>query len=298
MLKHIDAGALNVGYMETGVMDGWPVLLLHGFPYDVHSFDDVAPLLAARGARAFVPSLRGFGPTRFLLTETIRSGEQAALAEDVLALLDALRIPQALLAGYDWGGRAACIADALWPDRVRGLVTQNGYNIQNIAAAAAPQPPEMEHRLWYQYYFHGERGRAGLAQNRGSLCRLCWQLWSPSWAFKDADYEQSATAFDNPDFVDVVIHSYRHRFGLAAGDPLHAPTERRLARQPPITVPAISLDGADDGVRSPDGSSGHAPHFTGRYDYRLIPKAGHNVPQEAPATFADAILTVHHWTLD
>jgi pimeloyl-ACP methyl ester carboxylesterase len=298
MLKQIETTVLNVAYAEHGSPDGWPVLLLHGFPYGIHAFDNVTPLLAAQGARIIVPFLRGYGATRFLSAETMRSGQQAALGEDVRALLDALDIPEAILAGYDWGGRAACIAAALWQDRVRGLVTQNGYNIQDIRGAADPQAPEMELRLWYQYYFHGERGRAGLRQNRHALCALLWRLWSPSWKFDDATYAETAAAFDNPDFVDVVIHSYRHRYGLVLGDPAYEAMEGALARQPPITVATISLDGSDDGVRSPAGAAGHARHFTGRYEYRMIDKAGHNIPQEAPAAFADAIISVHHWTVD
>jgi pimeloyl-ACP methyl ester carboxylesterase len=298
MLKQIETAVLNVGYDERGMPDGWPVLLLHGFPYDIHAYDNVAPLLQAQGARVIVPYLRGYGATRFLLAETPRSGQQAALGADVRALLDALAIPQAILAGFDWGGRGACVAAALWPDRVRGLVTQNGYNIQDIGGAEAPQAPETELRLWYQYYFHGERGHAGLRQNRHKLCKLLWALWSPSWKFDDATYAETADAFDNPDFVDVVIHSYRHRFGLVPGDPAYELIERDLTRQPPITVATISLDGSDDGVRAPEGSAGHAHHFKGRYAHRLVAKAGHNIPQEAPDAFADAVMSVHHWTVD
>jgi pimeloyl-ACP methyl ester carboxylesterase len=265
------------------------VVLLHGFPYDVHAYAEVAPPLAAAGARVIVPWLRGFGPTRFVDAATPRSGQQAALAHDLLALLDALRIERAVLAGYDWGGRAACIVAALWPPRVRGLVSVNGYNLQDIAHAREPQSPETELRLWYQYYFHGERGRAGLLQDRRAFCRLLWQLWSPSWAFDEACYERSAAAFDNPDFVDVVIHSYRHRFGLVAGDPRLEPTERRLAEQPRIGVPSITLDGADDGVMPIGGSSHHAPHFSGSHEHRVVAGAGHNLPQEAPQAFALAV---------
>ncbi len=298
MLKRIKAGVLDMGYHESGLQNGWPLLLLHGFPYDIHAYDDVAPRLEAQGARVIVPYLRGYGPTRFLSEDTMRSGQQAALGEDVRALLDALKIPRAILAGFDWGGRGACVAAALWPERIRGLVTQNGYNIQDIGSAGKPKAPEMEHRLWYQYYFHGERGRAGLRQNRQELCKLLWRLWSPSWKFDVVTCAETANAFDNPDFVDVVIHSYRHRFGLVSGDPAYDAIEWELTKQPPITVPAISIDGSDDGVRSPQGSAGHAPHFTGRYEYRVIAGAGHNVPQEAPEAFADAILSVHRWTLE
>ena len=292
MLKQIDAGVLNVAYAEYGRPDGTPVVLLHGFPYDIHAYDVAAPLLAARGARVIVPYLRGYGPTRFLDAATPRSGEQAALGSDLLALMDALGVGQALLGGYDWGGRAACIVAALRPERVRGLVSVNGYNIQNIAKSGAPATPEHEQRLWYQYYFHGERGRAGLEQNRGALCRLLWRLWSPTWAFDDATYDQTAAAFDNPDFVETVIHSYRHRFALVAGDPAVAAIEHQLASQPPIAVPTITLDGADDGVMGIGGTAGHAKHFTGRHEHRVIAGAGHNLPQEAPEAFADAMLAV------
>ena len=289
MPLHVDAGDLNVAYLETGDPAGPPVVLLHGFPYDVHAYDEVAPRLAAGGARVIVPWLRGFGPTRFLDAATPRSGQQAALACDLLALMDAMRIERATLAGYDWGGRAACIVAALWPQRVRGLVSVNGYNLQDIARAREPLSPENEQRLWYQYYFHGERGQAGLTQNRRALCRLLWRLWSPTWAFDDATYERTAGAFDHPDFVRVVIHSYRHRFGLVAGDPALEPIEQRLAAQPPITVPSITLDGADDGV-IPVGSTVHlARRFSSGHEHRVVPGAGHNVPQEAPQAFAQAV---------
>jgi pimeloyl-ACP methyl ester carboxylesterase len=289
MPLHIRAGDLNVAYLETGDPSGPPVVLLHGFPYDVHAYAEVAPQLAATGARVIVPWLRGFGPTRFAAATTPRSGQQAALAHDLLALLDALRIDRAVLAGYDWGGRAACIVGALWPQRVQGLVSVDGYNLQDIARACEPLSPEAELRLWYQYYFHSERGRAGLLQDRRAFCRLLWRLWSPSWAFDETTYEHSAVAFDNPDFVDVVIHSYRHRFGLVPGDPRHEPTERRLAALPRIAVPSITLDGADDGVMPIGGTSHHATHFTGSHEHRVVAGAGHNLPQEAPQVFAQAV---------
>ena len=296
MPKRIDAGVLSVAYEETGDPAGWPVVLLHGFPYDIHSYDQVAPRLAAQGARVIVPWLRGYGPTRFLSAETPRSGEQAALGQDLLALLDALQIESAVLGGYDWGGRAACIVAALWPDRARGLVSVNGYNIQDIARSGEPAAPEAEFRYWYQYYFHGERGRRGLERNRRELCRLLWRLWSPEWRFDDATYERSAASFDNPDFVDVVIQSYRHRYALAEGDPALAEVERRLAAQPPITVPAITLDGDADGVMAPGGTARHASRFTGRHEHRVVsPGIGHNLPQEAPDAFTEAVLTVKGW---
>jgi pimeloyl-ACP methyl ester carboxylesterase len=289
-LHHIRAGVLDVAYFEAGPADGPPVFLMHGFPYDIHTYERVAPILAKAGCRVIVPYLRGFGPTRFLDAATPRSGEQAALGADLLALMDALEIPHAVLAGYDWGGRAACVVAALWPGRCTGLVSFNSYNIQDIARAMEPDKPENEHSLWYQYYFHSERGRAGLAKDRRGITKLLWRLWSPTWTFDDATFERSAAAFDNPDFVDVVIQSYRHRFGLAAGDPAYADIERRLAAQPPIGVPAITFDGQDDGVRPPAPASAHAHRFTGPRTHRLVPGVGHNMPQEAPEVFAEAVL--------
>ena len=291
-LRRVRAGVLDVAFHESGPTDGTPVLLMHGFPYDVHAYTEVAPLLAAQGCRVIVPYLRGYGPTSFVDDATPRSGEQAALGADLLALLDALGIERAVLAGFDWGGRAACIVAALWPERCIGLVSCNSYNLQHIAAAGKPAPPANEHRHWYQYYFHSERGRAGLEQNREELCRLLWSLWSPTWAFDDATYARTAAAFANPDFVDVVIHSYRHRHGLVAGDPAVQDIEARLAEQPDIAVPAITLDGGDDGVMSVGGTASHAHHFTGRHEHRVVPGAGHNPPQEKPRAFADAVLDV------
>ncbi|XEU63565.1 alpha/beta hydrolase [Tistrella mobilis] len=289
-MKRIRAGQLEIAYLETGAADGPPVVLLHGFPYDVHAMTEAGQILAASGHRVIIPWLRGYGPTRFLDDATLRSGEQAALGADLLALLEALDLPPAVLAGYDWGGRAACIVAALWPERVRGLVSGgSGYNIQNIAAASAPATPEAEHRWWYQYYFHGERGRAGLTRNRRDLCRLLWKLWSPDWDFDDATFARTAAAFDNPDFVEVVLHSYRHRYALVAGDPAHAAIEQRLAAQPPITVPAIVLQGGSDGVDPPEGRDGDRRQFQGPWSYEVLPGIGHNIPQEAPAAFARAV---------
>ena len=292
MLKQVRAGVLEIAYEESGAASGPPVILMHGFPYDIRAYDEVAPLLTAAGHRVLVPYLRGYGPTRFLSSETPRSGEQAALGADLLAFMDALAIPSALLAGYDWGGRAACIATALWPERARGLVTVNSYNIQNIAASGEPAMPEDEHRYWYQYYFHSERGRSGLARNRSALCRLLWHLWSPNWRFDDATYARTAPSFDNPDFVEVVIHSYRHRYALVPGDPAVAEIERRLAERPRITVPTVAMDGGGDGVSAAGSAGSGARFFTGRYQHRLIPLVGHNLPQEAPREFADAILSL------
>ena len=291
-LQHTDAGVLNIAYVESGPADGQPVFLMHGFPYDIHTYAEVAPILATAGCRVIVPYLRGFGPTRFLSDATPRSGEQAALGADLLALMDALKIERAVLAGYDWGGRAACVVAALWPERCGGLVSFNSYNIQNIARAMEPDTPENEHSLWYQYYFHSERGRAGLAKDRRGVARLLWQLWSPTWVFDDATFERSAAAFDNPDFVEVVIQSYRHRYGLVPGDPAYAEIERRLAAQPAITVPTITFDGADDGVRPPAQASTHAHRFTGPRSHAIVPGVGHNMPQEVPRVFVDAVLAL------
>jgi pimeloyl-ACP methyl ester carboxylesterase len=289
-LHRTRAGVLDVAFHEAGLADGPPVFLMHGFPYDIHSYVEVAPMLAQAGCRVVVPYLRGYGPTSFVDAATPRSGEQAALGADLLALMDALRIERAVLAGYDWGGRAACVVAALWPQRCAGLVSLNSYNIQNIARAMEPDTADTEHRLWYQYYFHSERGRAGLAKDRRGVARLLWQLWSPTWRFDDATFERSAAAFDNPDFVEVVIHSYRHRFGLVPGDPAYAGIEQRLAQQPVITVPSITFDGTDDGVRGPADTAAHAHHFGGRRSHRIVPGVGHNLPQEAPRAFADAVL--------
>jgi pimeloyl-ACP methyl ester carboxylesterase len=293
-LRHLRAGVLDVACFEAGPAEGPPVFLMHGFPYDIHAYAEVAPLLAAAGCRVIVPYLRGYGPTRFLANDTPRSGEQAALGADLLALMDALGIERALLAGYDWGGRAACVLAALWPERCAGLVSFNSYNIQNIARAMEPESPQNEHRLWYQYYFHSERGRAGLAADRRAVAHLLWQLWSPTWAFDEATFERSAIAFDNPDFVEVVIHSYRHRFGLVPGDPAYAVIERRLAAQPPISVPAITFDGADDGVQPPADAAAHSHRFTQSRSHRVVAGVGHNMPQEAPRVFADAVLELVH----
>ncbi|MBH0239393.1 alpha/beta fold hydrolase [Methylobrevis albus] len=290
-MKSVSAGVLEIAYTDTGPADGIPAVLLHGFPYDAHAYDEVADHLAAAGVRSIVPSLRGYGATRFLDETTMRSGEQAALGADLLALMNALGLERAILGGYDWGGRAACIVSALWPERSLGLVSCGaGYNIQNIAAAGTPVPPEEEARYWYQYYFHSERGRRALEDNRRGVCRFIWQLWSPSWAFDDATFERSAASFDNPDFVEIVIHSYRHRFGGIPGDPAYAGIEARLAAQPDIAVPAIVLLGGDDGVDPPGAADPDAPHFSGPYDRRLVAGAGHNLPQEAPEAFATAVL--------
>jgi pimeloyl-ACP methyl ester carboxylesterase len=290
--KHIHTSALDVAYEETGNSGAVPVFLMHGWPYDPHCYDEVVPPLVAAGCRVIVPYLRGFGPTRFLSAETPRSGQQAALGNDLRDLMDALSVDRAVLAGYDWGGRAACIVAALWPERVRGLVTVNGYNIQDIAGAIKPVAPAQEHRFWYQYYFNTERGRAGLEQNRRALCRYIWSIWSPNWNFDDPTFERSAVSFDNPDFVTVTIQSYRHRFGYASGDPALEAIEDRLASRPKISVPTIALQGEADGVMPPQGSEHHGAFFDGPYQRRVLPNVGHNPPQEAPSVFAQTVLEV------
>ncbi len=289
-IKHIKTSVLDVAYEESGGADGAPVFLMHGWPYDPRCYDAVIALLVDAGARVIVPYLRGFGPTRFLHQSTPRSGQQAALGNDLRELMDALCVDRAVLAGYDWGGRAACIVAALWPERVGGLVTVNSYNLQNIPAAGMPAAPGQEHRLWYQWYFQMQRGRAGIEANGRELCRLLWQLWSPHWPFDTETFERSAASFDNPDFVAVTIHSYRHRYGNAAGDPELEEIEQRLASQPKVTVPTIALQGEADGVHPPESSAHHAAFFTGPYQRRVLPRIGHNPPQEDPKTFADAVL--------
>ncbi len=291
-LRHADAGVLNIAYYEAGPADGPVVMLLHGFPFDIHAYVDVVPLLAAKGCRTIVPYLRGYGPTRFHDPATPRSGEQAAIGADLIALMDALGVKRAVFAGYDWGGRAACVAAALWPDRCTGLLSVNGYLIQNIAKAMAPAKPEREVALWYQYYFQLERGRAGLAADRRGIARILWRQWSPNWQFDDATFERTAEAHDNPDYVDVVIHSYRHRYGLADGDPQYADLQRRLAALPVIAVPTITLDGDGDGVAPATDGTRSAAKFTDRRSHRVIPHAGHNLPQEEPEAFAGAVMEV------
>ena len=264
--------------------------MLHGFPSDPRSFDVAVEIINAAGFRTIVPYLRGYGGTTFLLADTPRSGQQAALGQDLKELLDALDIPKAVLAGYDWGGRAACVVSALWPERSAGLVSCGAYNIQDIPNSFKPADPEQEARYWYQYYFHTERGRNGLAQKRREVTRMLWKMWSPTWAFDDATFGRTAASFDNADFVDVVIHSYRHRTGSAVGDPRYAAVEARLAAQPKITVPTIALHGAADGVHPATMSEGHGKQFTGPYQRRVLENVGHNPPHEAPQAFADAVL--------
>jgi pimeloyl-ACP methyl ester carboxylesterase len=290
LVKHIRTSVLDVACEENGPADGTPVFLMHGFPYDPRTYDAVVPLLTAQGCRTIVPYLRGYGPTRFLSNDTMRSGEQAALGNDLKELMDALKIERAILCGYDWGGRAACIVAALWPERVRGLVSGGGYNVHDVAGSAKPADAAQEHRAWYQYYFCTPRGIAGLTENRREIAKLLWQLWLVSEPFDAALFEKSAPSFDNPDFVDVVIHSYRVRYGYVAGDPTLANIEWRLAAKPPITVPTIVLHGEADGIALPQSSEGHARHFTGSYRRRVVPHAGHALPQDTPQAVADAVL--------
>ena len=288
-LQRVRTATLEIAYEERGPADGPPVILLHGFPDDPRVYDGVAGPLAEAGFRTLAPWLRGYGPTRFLDPATPRSGEQAALGDDLRRFMDALALPRALLAGYDWGGRAACVVAALWPERVRALVSVGGYNIQNIPKANAPADPAQERRYWYQWYLHTERGAAGLAANRRDFCRLLWKEWSPNWRFDEAAYLRTAESFDNPDFVAVSVQSYRHRYGAAPGDPALLEIERRLAAQPRIPAPTICLHGAADGVSPPEQSEGHARFFTGPYERRVVPVAGHFLPREAPEAMVEAI---------
>jgi pimeloyl-ACP methyl ester carboxylesterase len=289
IVASVRTGALEIAYQQFGPPDGAPVVLLHGFPDDVHAYASVAPALARQGCRVLVPWLRGYGATSFLDAAALRSGQQAALGADLRDFLDALGIERAALAGYDWGGRAACIVAALWPERVRCLVSVTGYNIQNIAAALLPGPPDIEHRMWYIWYFNTPRGRAGLLQNRNGIARLLWRLWSPNWRFSEATFARTAASFDNADFVDVVIHSYRHRHMAAEGDPALDAIEAQLAGQPAIPVPTIVLHGAADGVHPPSLQDSGAGQFTGPYLRRIIPVAGHFLPNEAPGAMIEAL---------
>ncbi|CAH0198082.1 alpha/beta fold hydrolase [Roseomonas sp. CECT 9278] len=288
----VTAGALDVAVELHGPESGVPVVLLHGFPDDTRTYDGVVGPLAAAGLRVVVPYLRGYGPTRYRDPATPRSGQQAALGADLLALMDALGIRRALLAGYDWGGRAACIVAALWPDRVIGLVSATGYNIQDIARSGEPAAPERELRYWYQWYLHTERGAAGLAADRSAFCRLLWRLWSPTYALGDAEYAMTAASFDNPDFVATVVQSYRHRHRAAPGDPALEGIESQLAMRPPITVPGVVLHGAEDGVDAPANSEGCGRWFSGPFRRLVVPGAGHFLPREAPQPWVEALLSL------
>ncbi len=291
-LKSLRAGVLNVGYYDIGPADGRVVVLLHGFPYDVQSYIEVGPSLAKQNYRVLIPYLRGHGPTNFVDASTPRSGEQAALGKDLIDFLDALRIERAIFAGYDWGGRAGCVAAALWPERCSGLVSVNGYLIQDIANAGKPAPARVERGFWYQFYFQTDRGRAGLQANRGDIAKIMWRENSPTWKFDDVTFERSAKSFENPDYVDVVIHSYRHRLGGAPGYPQYEDLQSRLAAQPKITVPTVTLDGDADGVVLATDGKAQASRFSAKRVHHVIAGAGHNLPQEAPSAFVDAIKEV------
>ena len=294
-LKQIDAGVLNVGYAEAGPADGRVVILLHGWPYDIYSYVDVAPLLASAGYRVIVPYLRGYGTTRFLASETVRNGQQSVIAVDIIALMDALKIEKATIGGYDWGARTANIIAALWPERCKAMVSVSGYLIGSVAANKMPLPPKAELQWWYQYYFATERGRAGYEQHRHDFAKLIWQIASPKWDFDDATFDRSAAAFDNPDHVSIVIHNYRWRLGLAEGEPKYDELEKRLAEGPVITVPTITLEGDANGAPHPDPSS-YAKKFSGKYANRIITGGvGHNLPQEAPQAFAEAVVEVDRY---
>jgi pimeloyl-ACP methyl ester carboxylesterase len=289
-LKQIDAGLLNVGYVEAGPADGRPVILLHGWPYDIQSFADVTPLLAAKGYRVIVPYLRGYGTTRFLSNETFRNGQPAAVAADIIALMDALKIDKAILAGFDWGARTADIIAALWPERCKALVSVSGYLIGSQESGKVPLPPKAELEWWYQFYFATERGREGYDKNRHDFAKLIWHQASPKWNFNDATFERSAASLDNPDHVAITIHNYRWRQGLAEGEPKYDDVEKRLAAGPVITVPTITLEGDANGAPHPPPSA-YAQKFSGKYEHRTIKGGiGHNLPQEAPQAFAKAVI--------
>ena len=291
-LRQVDAGVLDVGYAEAGPAGGPVVLLLHGWPYDIHSYVEVTPMLAAAGYRVVVPHLRGYGTTRFRSGETFRNGQQSALAVDAVALMDALEIEQAIIAGFDWGARAANVIAALWPERCKAMVSVSGYLIGSPEANKLPLPPAAELQWWYQYYFATERGRAGYDKYRNDFARLIWQLASPNWDFDDATFDRSAASLDNPDHVSIVIHNYRWRLGLAEGEPELDDLEKRLAGGPVITVPTITLEGDANGAPHPDSSS-YANKFSGKYAHRIIGGGvGHNLPQEAPQAFAEAVVEV------
>jgi pimeloyl-ACP methyl ester carboxylesterase len=291
-LKQIDAGLLNVGYAEAGPADGPAVILLHGWPYDIYSFVDVAPLLASAGYRVIVPYLRGYGTTRFLSNTTVRNGQQSVVALDAIALMDTLKIQKATVAGFDWGARTADIMAALWPERCKALVSVSGYLIGSQEAGKTPLPPKAELQWWYQYYFATERGRVGYDKYRHDFSKLIWQLASPKWNFDDATFDRTAASFDNPDHVAIVIHNYRWRLGLAEGEPQYADLEKRLAQSPVISVPTITMEGDANGAPHPDPAA-YAKKFSGRYEHRIITGGiGHNLPQEAPQAFAQAVVDI------
>lgn len=295
-IKQINAGALNVGYVEAGPANGTPVILLHGWPYDIHSFTDVVPLLTAKGYRVIVPHLRGHGTTQFLSKETVRNGQQSVVALDIIALMDALKIQKAVLAGFDWGARTACVIAALWPERCKAMVSVSGYLITNLNDAQKPLPPKAEFNWWYQYYFATERGREGYDKNRHEFAKLIWELASPKWNFDTATFDRSAASLDNPDHVDIVIHNYRWRLGLAAGEAKYDELEKRLSQVTAITVPAITLEGDANGAPHPNPEQ-YRNRFSGKYTHRTITGGiGHNLPQEAPEAFAQAVIDADNFT--
>ena len=294
-VKSVSTDTLRIAYIEVGPADGGAVILSHGFPYDVHAFDEVAPILARAGARVIMPYTRGFGPTRFLSDAALRSGQQAARGLDIIQLAEALGLDRPILGGFDWGGNASCTAAALWPERVGGLVSYAGYDIIDVSGQRHPASPSLERVCWYQHLFQTERGRECLIGHRRELCRLLWQDWSPGWDFDDETFNRSASSFDNPDFVDIVIHTYRWTFGLSAGNAELQPFEHRLAQRPVIAVPTVTIDGMNDPLK-PGGTAHHESLFVGRHEHRVV-AAGHNVPQEKPEHFADAILKVREWGL-
>jgi len=294
-LRQVDAGLLNVGYAEAGPADGPPIILLHGWPYDIYAFVDVAPMLASKGYRVIVPFLRGYGSTRFLSADTVRNGQPSAVALDIIALMDALRIQRATFAGFDWGARTADIIAVLWPQRCKALVSVSGYLIGSQASGELPLPPDAEYQWWYQFYFATDRGKAGYAKYRHDFSKLIWRLASPKWNFDDATFDRSAAAFDNPDHVDIVIHNYRWRQGLAQGEARYDGFEKQLATSPVITVPTITMEGDANGAPHPPPSA-YASKFSGRYDQRTIAGGiGHNLPQEAPQAFAQAVMDANSW---
>ena len=288
-LRIVKTATLEIAFEEGGPTEGRPVVLLHGFPDDPRSWDGVVAPLINLGFKTVVPYLRGFGPTRFVYPDTPRSGQQAALAYDVNGLIDRLNLPKPILCGFDWGARAACTTSVLWPAKIGGLITIGGYNVEDLTIDQQPASAEQEQRGWYQWYFHTHRGRKGLERNRRGFCRLLWQLWSPNWKFSDAEFEETAASFDNPDFVEIVIHSYRHRYGVAPGDPELEGLEKRLVGQPPISVPTIVLHGEGDGVHSDSLSEDQEELFSGSYERRLIPRVGHLFPREAPEAVVQAV---------
>lgn len=289
-LKQIDAGVLNIGYAEAGSANGAPVILLHGWPYDIYSYVDVVPVLAAAGYRVIVPYLRGYGTTRFLSADTFRNGQQSVVAVDIIALMDAMKIEKAVLGGFDWGARTVDVMAALWPERCKAIVSVSGYLITNLAANQRPLPPAAELGWWYQYYFATERGVAGYSENRHDFNKLIWKLASPKWNFDDATFERSASSFDNPDHVSIVIHNYRWRLSLVKGDPQYDDLEQKLSGAPVISEPTITIASDFDGAAS-DGAA-YRKQFSGRYEHRILKDIGHNVPQEAPQAFAQAIVDV------